>query len=372
VEKVQNNEVLHGDTQVLKLDNLRSICGICHKDFRDLFHHVKTVHERMGRKEKIPCPECKKDISYHNFSRHIRESHEKIKTPCPVCGKYFAESNLSAHIRSVHEKIKVECDICGKKFDRDHLKRHKRMVHKKIRIECDICGKKFDCDHLKRHKRRVKRRLKLNVIFVGRSLIVNISRHIRRLFTKLLHGDIGLVLRRWNCFHFQRIRLNRTCFLNNVTIVMFQMTVTDCERTTVAMARPDRLQFKKSLACGSASPGPRVHVVRQPLGPGSRPGRGFGRRKAGEIDLNKEKEEKNSIVAEDKSVTEKIELCEQFQRVKEFLTGRKHGLYMTQVERKYNKKWGEVFNSEWWEEMKKLRVVDIEVLDSGHMVKWVD
>ena len=54
--------------------------------------------------------------------------------------------------------------------------------------------------------------------------------------------------------------------------------------------------------------------------------------------MNKEKEEKNSLVAEDKSVTEKTELCEQFQRVKEFLTGRNHGLYMTQVERKYNKK----------------------------------
>ena len=140
----------------------------------------------------------------------------------------------------------------------------------------------------------------------------------------------------------------------------------------MAIVRPDRLQFKKSLDCGSAGPGPRVHVVRQPLGPGSRPGRGFGRRKGGEMDLNKEEEDRNSIVAEDKSVTEKIEFCEQFQRVKEFLTGRKHGLYMTQVERKYNKKWGEVLESGCREEMKKLRVVDVEVLDSGHMVKWGD
>ena len=70
--------------------------------------------------------------------------------------------------------------------------------------------------------------------------------------------------------------------------------------------------------------------------------------------MNKEKEEKNSLVAEDKSVTEKTELCEQFQRVKEFLTGRNHGLYMTQVERKYNKKWGEVLESGLCGEMKKL------------------
>ena len=123
------NQEPNDDTQVFKLNN-RSICGICHKDFKDLFHHVKTVHERTGRKEKIPCPDCKKYISYHNFSRHIRESHQQIKTPCPVCGKYLTGSNIYTHIRSVHEKIKIECDICGKKFDRDYLKAHKKTVHK--------------------------------------------------------------------------------------------------------------------------------------------------------------------------------------------------------------------------------------------------
>ena len=88
---------------------------------------VKMEHERIDRNKKVSCPDCKKYISNHNFTRHVRD-HDK--TPCPVCGKSLSDSNLFTHIRYVHKKIKVNCDICGKKLDRDYLKAHKKTVHK--------------------------------------------------------------------------------------------------------------------------------------------------------------------------------------------------------------------------------------------------
>ena len=119
-----------------------STCHICHKEYKDLYHHVKYFHEKIRNYEcsycekkfqakkllynhvqsihlgeKTRCPDCNKDISVDNFSRHVRETHERvglqftpghhliisfilqIKKPCPHCEKEFAMSNLSRHIR---------------------------------------------------------------------------------------------------------------------------------------------------------------------------------------------------------------------------------------------------------------------------------
>jgi len=106
VEEVLKKKALNDDTQILKSNNLRSFCGICGKDFIDLFHHIKTVHEKIDKKEKHYCQVCKKFISCHNYTRHVKESHLKIRTPCPMCGKFLTRSHLSAHIKSVHKKFR--------------------------------------------------------------------------------------------------------------------------------------------------------------------------------------------------------------------------------------------------------------------------
>jgi len=89
-----------------------STCHICHKEYKDLYHHVKYFHEKIRNYEcsycekkfqakkllynhvqsihlgeKTRCPDCNKDISVDNFSRHVRETHERIKKPCPHCEK---------------------------------------------------------------------------------------------------------------------------------------------------------------------------------------------------------------------------------------------------------------------------------------------
>ena len=80
----------------------RSVCGICLKYFKDLFLHIKSVHERIDLKKKFCCPGCKSSISYKNYSRHLRESHQKIKSSCPECGKHVTGSNIGQHMKTVH------------------------------------------------------------------------------------------------------------------------------------------------------------------------------------------------------------------------------------------------------------------------------
>ena len=52
-------------------------CSYCEKKFQAkklLYNHVQSIH--LG--EKTNCPDCKKDISVDNFSRHVRETHERV------------------------------------------------------------------------------------------------------------------------------------------------------------------------------------------------------------------------------------------------------------------------------------------------------
>ena len=131
----------------------------------------------------------------------------------------------------------------------------------------------------------------------------------------------------------------------------------------VTMTRPERLKFSPCVA------GPKVHVIRQPLGPCTNPGKGFvARQKLPEVEEETQKRKK----LEDVKEIVKPPLDEEFKGVKEILVGRKHGLYVTQVEKQYKKKWGEVLKDAWWKVMEEKGFLDIEVLASGVLAKWVN
>jgi len=157
-----------------------STCHICHKEYKDLYHHVKYFHERIrafecsycdkkfqAKKllynhvqsihlgEKTRCPDCHKDISVDNYSRHVRETHEKVKKPCPHCDKEFAMSNLSRHIRQVHNNESTECPECGKALTISNLNKHIKSVHKKMKKTCDICNEEVPYSSISVHKRKV-------------------------------------------------------------------------------------------------------------------------------------------------------------------------------------------------------------------------
>ena len=157
-----------------------STCSICHKEYKDLYHHVKYFHKKIKNYkcnycekkfqarnmmynhvasihlgEKTNCPTCKKDFSVDNFSRHVREFHEKTRKQCPHCEKEFAMSNLSRHIRSVHNSTSTECPDCGKAISNVNLTMHIDSVHNKLKKNCDICDAEVPYAKISVHKRRV-------------------------------------------------------------------------------------------------------------------------------------------------------------------------------------------------------------------------
>merc|ERR1712176_1167514 len=130
-----------------------STCHICHKEYKDLYHHVKYFHEKIRNYE---CSYCEKKFQAKKLlSRHVRETHERIKKPCPHCEKEFAMSNLSRHIRQVHNNESTECPDCGKALTISNLNKHIKSVHKKLKKTCDICNEEVPYSSISVHKRKV-------------------------------------------------------------------------------------------------------------------------------------------------------------------------------------------------------------------------
>merc|ERR1712130_558616 len=109
-----------------------STCHICHKEYKDLYHHVKYFHEKIRNYEcsycekkfqakkllynhvqsihlgeKTNCPDCKKDISVDNFSRHVRETHERVRlsTLDNLCCLIFVISRLRSPVLIVKRSL---------------------------------------------------------------------------------------------------------------------------------------------------------------------------------------------------------------------------------------------------------------------------
>ena len=158
----------------------KSTCHICHKEYRDLQHHIKYTHDQDKQFEcfhcekkfqakqiltnhiqsvhldqhKRKCPLCAKDISLNNFTRHIKEGHNKVKKLCPHCDKEFGMSNLRKHIRNVHNNECVICPDCGKTFSISNLRKHILSVHEKLKNICEICNKEVPYSNISIHKRK--------------------------------------------------------------------------------------------------------------------------------------------------------------------------------------------------------------------------
>ena len=129
-------------------------CSYCEKAFqvnRLLDNHVKSVHHGT----QINCPECNKNVSIDNFTRHRKEKHDKVKKPCPQCEKEFGMSNLSRHIKSVHNDESTKCPECDKSYSLYNLSHHIRNIHREQKKTCDICNKIVPAANVSAHKRRV-------------------------------------------------------------------------------------------------------------------------------------------------------------------------------------------------------------------------
>jgi hypothetical protein len=106
------------------------------KSFYEEVDGQENVSNRKYR--KVKCKLCKlggkvKLISLGNYSRHIRDRHEKEQeAKCPHCDKNLKIGSLSHHIRDVHkgeDKVKVRCPICDKEMSKSYLRKHMKKIH---------------------------------------------------------------------------------------------------------------------------------------------------------------------------------------------------------------------------------------------------
>ena len=133
------------------------ICSICDTKLgskTSLKNHVKSIH--MGNPNTKVCPECYKEVSVSNFTRHVKETHWQEKKMCPHCKKLFCMSTLRKHIRSIHDKEQHPCQHCGKTFnEKGNLSSHIKKVHMKLNTICGICDEEILWSMKSIHKRTV-------------------------------------------------------------------------------------------------------------------------------------------------------------------------------------------------------------------------
>ena len=184
-----------------------STCSICHKEFKDLYHHLKYRHKNIkyfkcsycdkklqAKKllynhvqsvhlgEKTNCPDCKKNISIDNFNRHVKEVHKKIKKLCPHCEKEFSTSTLRRHINTAHTK----CSDCGKMISSINLNTHMKSVHNKFICKCPDCGKAISSNNLTKHIKAVHKKFICKCPDCGKAVnSINLTKHIRTVHNKL-------------------------------------------------------------------------------------------------------------------------------------------------------------------------------------------
>ena len=83
-----------------------STCHICHKEYKDLYHHVKYFHEKIRNYE---CSYCEKKFQAKKLLyNHVQSIHLGEKTRCPDCNKDISVDNFSRHVRETHERVGLQ------------------------------------------------------------------------------------------------------------------------------------------------------------------------------------------------------------------------------------------------------------------------
>ena len=87
------------------------MCDKKFKDFSNLKHHIKTVHDKQRN-----CEFCDEIfMSFQTLKKHVKLKHDKYY--CHQCKKSFKRADaLKMHNKTVHEGIRHTCDICGKTY----------------------------------------------------------------------------------------------------------------------------------------------------------------------------------------------------------------------------------------------------------------
>ena len=97
------NQALKTHNRLIHL-SVMSKCDICQKEYKDLHHHKKYIHENV---RNYDCPHCEiKFRAKKLLNDHIQGVHFGLKAKCPDCGKNVSLSNLTRHVNETHKKIR--------------------------------------------------------------------------------------------------------------------------------------------------------------------------------------------------------------------------------------------------------------------------
>ena len=131
-------------------------CDICNKEFiyaTAVSNHKKTAH---GNNQQKHCKICDKHyFSKSSLRTHIKTQHDdETKMRCDLCHEYF--KNLKHHVITIHGNVKTQsfeklhnlkpyvCELCNASFfEETKLQNHISLIHGNDKYFCGICGKDF-------------------------------------------------------------------------------------------------------------------------------------------------------------------------------------------------------------------------------------
>ncbi|XP_052755645.1 zinc finger protein 782-like [Galleria mellonella] len=120
-----------------------------------------------GKKKRVICKLCQKDLSVRSIDTHMARSHpgaDKRKVKCDLCDSYVLKEKMNRHRVLMHGSACSRCGYCKSEFENRELlvehvatctaKKRKRKANDSGRelTECDVCHKTMQRASLRMHK----------------------------------------------------------------------------------------------------------------------------------------------------------------------------------------------------------------------------
>ena len=114
-----------------------STCHICHKEYKDLYHHVKYFHEKIRNYE---CSYCEKKFQAKKLLyNHVQSIHLGEKTRCPDCNKDISVDNFSRHVRETHERVGLHQSVLSPHLNLSLFRSRSPALTARRSSPCPIC-----------------------------------------------------------------------------------------------------------------------------------------------------------------------------------------------------------------------------------------
>ena len=146
--------VEHLNNHIIANHGEKVACQLCDQNFslRNLREHILKEH---CHKKVTKCSRCEqKFVTKNALKSHVMQIHLSETNTCNICHKEYKD--LHHHVKFFHEKIRNhECSYCNKKFQaKKLLYNHVQSVHLGEKTICPDCKKEISVDNFIRHTDR--------------------------------------------------------------------------------------------------------------------------------------------------------------------------------------------------------------------------